>query len=352
VRAEACEISFASATDHDTETGVETSPATEPEAIGPVDRRGTSKPVSGEIMQAILTSGHTIECANFKAIDSGVVLTADAERKRVIGFVPNERLAFVVPDDRAPELVDVVGSEGVTESGSEATDLDDRLDAIETRLDDLVGGVGEPSTVESGVSITVQEDEAADETGTDVDVVYDERATETTEETGESEKGGDASEETAGEEVESTAKAESTAEELEPRAETEEIERREQDSAAETEEPVEDTETAAEESEAENETAAVRGRSETDETAAVEDETADAEPTAEPEATEPTGTESEERESELTALRGLGPTYAGRLEAAGIETVDDVRAASVEELAEAADVAESRADDWKRQVAE
>jgi predicted flap endonuclease-1-like 5' DNA nuclease len=338
-------------------------------------------------MQAILTSGHTIECANFKAIDSGVVLTADEKRKQVIGFVPNERLAYVVPDDRAPELVDVVESEGKTGSGSESEEsgLADRLDAIEARFDELTGGVGEPSTVETGVSITVQEEaETVDETGTNVDVVYDESETEPAEEHGESQTEAEAPEgtsveeseakeeadETAGETLEATegveSEAEDDAESTADEPETDEPETDERGEEAESDagavEPEAEVESGEEQPETEGEAAAARGIAEKEETAAVEDEVAEVEAAAESgdagpeskefESEEPESPEPEAEDSELTTLRGLGPTYAGRLEAAGIATLDDVRAASVEELAEAADVAESRADDWKRQVAE
>ncbi|MFB6155138.1 MAG: helix-hairpin-helix domain-containing protein, partial [Haloferacaceae archaeon] len=60
--------------------------------------------------------------------------------------------------------------------------------------------------------------------------------------------------------------------------------------------------------------------------------------------------ETDTDESELDSIRGLGPTYINRLREAGIETREDLRRADVAEVAEAADVAPSRADDWKRQV--
>lgn len=49
-------------------------------------------------------------------------------------------------------------------------------------------------------------------------------------------------------------------------------------------------------------------------------------------------------------ITGIGPTYASRLEAAGIETVADLAAADVGTVAEAADTAESRASDWIEQA--
>lgn len=48
-------------------------------------------------LTAVCESGVTVGCENFTAIDSGVLLTADPGRDRVIGFVPHEELRFVVP---------------------------------------------------------------------------------------------------------------------------------------------------------------------------------------------------------------------------------------------------------------
>lgn len=50
-------------------------------------------------LTAVCTDGTRLECANFKAIDSGVLLTEDVKRKRVLGFVPNDRLRYVLPTE-------------------------------------------------------------------------------------------------------------------------------------------------------------------------------------------------------------------------------------------------------------
>jgi predicted flap endonuclease-1-like 5' DNA nuclease len=50
-------------------------------------------------MQVVLTDGSVLPCENFKAIDSGVLLTKDKKRKKVIGFVPHREVKYVVPDD-------------------------------------------------------------------------------------------------------------------------------------------------------------------------------------------------------------------------------------------------------------
>ena len=48
-------------------------------------------------LTVVCTDGTTVGCTNFTAIDAGVLLTEDVERDRVFGFVPNERVRFVLP---------------------------------------------------------------------------------------------------------------------------------------------------------------------------------------------------------------------------------------------------------------
>lgn len=45
-------------------------------------------------------------------------------------------------------------------------------------------------------------------------------------------------------------------------------------------------------------------------------------------------------------IKGIGPTYAERLEAAGISTVDDLAASDAGTVSEAADASETRATEW------
>ncbi|WP_247005565.1 class III poly(R)-hydroxyalkanoic acid synthase subunit PhaC [Halorientalis litorea] len=54
---------------------------------------------------------------------------------------------------------------------------------------------------------------------------------------------------------------------------------------------------------------------------------------------------------DVETVTGIGPTYAERLHAAGIETTADLAAADAATVADAAEVSESRAQDWLDQVA-
>jgi predicted flap endonuclease-1-like 5' DNA nuclease len=48
----------------------------------------------------------------------------------------------------------------------------------------------------------------------------------------------------------------------------------------------------------------------------------------------------------VDVIKGIGPTYAGRLSDAGVETVDDLAAADAADLASRADVPEGRVENW------
>jgi polyhydroxyalkanoate synthase len=54
--------------------------------------------------------------------------------------------------------------------------------------------------------------------------------------------------------------------------------------------------------------------------------------------------------TDIETVDGIGPTYAGRLREAGIETVEDLHEVSPEEVADAAGVSEKRVDGWLEQV--
>lgn len=74
-------------------------------------------------MRAICVDGTEVECGNFKAVNEGVVLTADAKRKTVIGFVPTANLSYILPDDVAAERTATAGeSESAAAPVVESTD--------------------------------------------------------------------------------------------------------------------------------------------------------------------------------------------------------------------------------------
>ena len=66
---------------------------------------------------------------------------------------------------------------------------------------------------------------------------------------------------------------------------------------------------------------------------------------------EPDAVESPEGTGEpVDEITGIGPTYSGRLANIGVETVGDLTGADVADIAEAAEVSESRAADWITQA--
>jgi len=62
------------------------------------------------------------------------------------------------------------------------------------------------------------------------------------------------------------------------------------------------------------------------------------------------GPEAESHEETVDVIDGIGPTYAERLQAAGIETVADLAAYDAAEIADIAETTESRAQDWLDQL--
>lgn len=56
-------------------------------------------------LTVVCTDGTTIDCTNFKAIKSGILLTEDVKKNRVCGFVPNETLRFVLPTEQARTIL-------------------------------------------------------------------------------------------------------------------------------------------------------------------------------------------------------------------------------------------------------
>ena len=57
-------------------------------------------------LTVVCRDGTTIGCTNFKAIESGVLLTEDLKKNRVFGFVSADEVRFVLPTERARDLTE------------------------------------------------------------------------------------------------------------------------------------------------------------------------------------------------------------------------------------------------------
>lgn len=69
-------------------------------------------------------------------------------------------------------------------------------------------------------------------------------------------------------------------------------------------------------------------------------------PRAQESPVEPPAPDEEPSPHSITDVSGIGPVYATRLEAAGVATLADLAAADAEAVAEAAEVAVTRATGW------
>lgn len=89
-----------------------------------------------ERMCVVTRSGPTVPCANFKAIDSGVLLFEDEKRKRVSGFVPHDELLYVLPAAVLAEDGRTLGGEAEEGFQSELTVLGGLGETYARRLHD------------------------------------------------------------------------------------------------------------------------------------------------------------------------------------------------------------------------
>jgi polyhydroxyalkanoate synthase len=76
------------------------------------------------------------------------------------------------------------------------------------------------------------------------------------------------------------------------------------------------------------------------------------EPTSTAEDTAEASDAPDEGKDDIEGVDGIGPTYADRLREADIETTDDLAAADVETVTDAAEIPESRAEEWLEQVSD
>jgi predicted flap endonuclease-1-like 5' DNA nuclease len=268
-------------------------------------------------MKALCNDGLVIDCTDFKAIDTGVVLLGGDEKQGAVGFVPGERLDYVLPDDVVEREYDRLGVPAAEVASAEELEsrlgtFVDELDALRESLDRQVEDL-----VEEGEPVTADDVERRDslyERRREVDRAL-ERVQKRAEQfqqlslaafsPADGESGGADADATAG--APSERDAEPLGGEMDERLAT--IERQLQ-------------------SLAESVGAA----------ASVESTAQRGEPEAEP-ADDPA-------EREIEGISGLGPTYRDRLESAGVETLGALAAADATVVAEAANVTDNKAQDW------
>src|SRR6056297_2645309 len=93
-------------------------------------------------MRVVLTDGTEFSCGNFRAIESGVLLTTDKKRKKVVGFVPTHQVRYVVPDDLEPVATPPTTGEAAAASPTTVPD---------TPSDDLsIGSTTPTASTETG----------------------------------------------------------------------------------------------------------------------------------------------------------------------------------------------------------
>lgn len=309
-------------------------------------------------MKAICADGTEIECENFKAIDSGVLLTKDRKRNEVIGFVPNDDLRYVVPEDVETEHERDIEArrEGHehTEGDRQPSDrerghereregiaaLRERLDRLEARVD--LSGTDTPEPAPDSETDPLPDSEP----GSDSEFGDDRTGTD---EEGESDASGDR--------IPSALDAGSDrgtgTSGFDPVAVV--AEQREREGASEH--------AARSESESETDAGTIDvGRSDPVATIARQgaesttgaDDADDGDEAGNPAPEVEDGDREGVRkpDAELQRVDGLGPTYADRLANEGIETLSDLEAADPSDVASIAEVSESRAGEWIEQAGE
>lgn len=98
-------------------------------------------------MKVVLTDGTELSCRNFKAIESGVLLTRDKKRKKVVGFVPTHQLRYVVRDDVEPVSPADVDAETTDEPSGELSIRPSSSGPVESAVRDETGAVtGDPAS--------------------------------------------------------------------------------------------------------------------------------------------------------------------------------------------------------------
>ncbi|WP_435362121.1 helix-hairpin-helix domain-containing protein [Haloarchaeobius sp. DFWS5] len=263
-------------------------------------------------MKAICENDLVIDCEGYKAIESGVILMGDEERKEVIAFIPDGKLVYLLPDDvveleheklglPAPEI----DSPGELESRLEqfVGEMDSLRESLDQQVADLID---EGATVEEE---DVERRERIHERRRTID-----RQLQQVRQRSQQLRQLSTAEEAEGAEVAEVAMAEN-GEAAGPTASTVDELRTEMDERF-----------AAIESKL-DQVAAATGTEAAEESDAAEAESAAA-------------------DENLEGIKGLGSTYKKRLNDAGIETVGDLAEQSPEDVADAASTSKNRASEW------
>ena len=120
-------------------------------------------------MKVICEDGLTIDCTDFKAIDTGIVLIGGEEEHGAVGYVPNERLEYVLPDDVVALEHDRLGVPA-PDIGS-ADELESRLGTFLDEIESLREGL------DRQVEDLIDEDAVEDEDAERQDRLYERRWT-------------------------------------------------------------------------------------------------------------------------------------------------------------------------------
>jgi len=301
-------------------------------------------------MKAICENELVLDCTDYKAIDSGVVLLGDEEGSDVVAFVPNEKLEYVLPDDVVEREYERLGLPAPTIRSPE--ELEPRLETFAEEIDDL------REHLDRQVEDLIDEDATFEE---DADPERQERLRERRRTIdrlleGVRQRGQQLRQlSTAGTERE-------TATETEGQGAAEEADEERTATEAEGEAPAEPEDPALEAGSTTEERLASLESEMDARLGAIEAQLQEltAEGGKETGSSETEGSETEGKDGETVQgdgeeddipiepgiVQGLGSTYASRLRDAGIESVGALADRTPEEIAESAEVSENRATTW------
>lgn len=301
--------------------------------------------VRTKTMKVICEDGLTIDCTEFKAIDTGIVLIGGEDESGAVGYVPNERLVYVLPDDVVALEHDRLGVPAPEISS--ADELESRLgtfldeieilrESLDRQVEDLIGE-GEPTDEED-----VERQDRLYERRRTIDRALDQvrKRAQQFQQLSLAEFGSEAQAPVgAGADEADGMGAEEPVGEPSPRTEGP-VDPTVNDRISQIEQQLETllqaTPTAAE------------GK------VSSSDAEAEGEASAEAVAAAPHEVEAEPdpAEQDIDGISGLGPTYHDRLQAAGIDTLGSLADSDPTDVAEAANVTESKAQDWIDQANE